>query len=134
MEPIPKLDNTGLRRFGITFGLIFISVFGVLLPLLFGLNFRLWPWLTGGFFVFWAVLAAASLNGFYQLWMRLGFVLNAVMSRLVLGIVFFCVVLPTGLVLKLRGQDPMQRKADANAVSYRVISKQTSKNNMEKPF
>jgi len=134
MEPIPKLDKAGLRKFGLTFGLVIAAVFGALLPLLPGLGFRLWPWLTGGVFVLWALLAPASLGPFYRVWMRLGQVLNAVSSRLVLGAVFFIAVLPTGLVLKLRGRDPMQRKADARARSYRVISERHSAKDMENPF
>jgi hypothetical protein len=134
MEPIPQLDRTDLRKFGLTFGLIIAAVFGVLLPLLLGLGYRLWPWVTGGIFTIWALAAPVSIGPFYRLWMRFGFVLNAVMSRLVLGAVFFIAVLPTGLVLKLRGKDPMQRKPDAQARSYRVISDRSSAKDMENPF
>jgi Kef-type K+ transport system membrane component KefB len=134
MESIPQLDKTGLRKFGLTFGLVIIAIFGVLLPLLTGLGYRLWPWIASGGFVLLALTAPASLGPFYRLWMRLGLVLNAVMSRLVLGIVFFIAVLPTGLVLKLRGIDPMRRKPDAQAHSYRVISERPSAIDMENPF
>jgi hypothetical protein len=106
----------------------------VLLPLLTGLGYRLWPWLVGGGFVLWALVAPTSLVLFYRLWMRLGLALNAVMSRLVLGIVFFLAVLPTGLILKLRGKDPMRRKPDAQARSYRVISERSAAKDMENPF
>ena len=134
MDSIPQLDKIGLRKFGLTFGLIIVAIFGVLLPLLPGLGFRLWPWVTGGIFLIWALAAPASLGPFYRLWMRLGLVLNAIMSGLVLGIVFFLAVLPTGLVLKLRGKDPMQRKPDAQARSYRVISDRSATKDMENPF
>lgn len=134
MDSIPQLDKAGLRKFGLTFGLVIVTIFGVLLPLLMGLSYRLWPWLVGCVFVLWALAAPASLGPFYRLWMRLGLVLNAIMSRLVLGIVFFLAVLPTGLVLKLRGIDPMRRKADAQARSYRVISDRSATKDMENPF
>ena len=134
MDNIPQLDSAGLRRFGLLFGLIIAGVFGALLPLLLGLGFRWWPWLAGGIFVAWALLAPGSMNPFYRLWMRLGLMMNAVMGRLVLGIVFFLVVLPTGLILKLRGKDPMARKRDSQASSYRVPSTKTEAKNMERPF
>jgi hypothetical protein len=134
MEPIPSLDKNGLRKYGLTFGLVIIAIFGVLLPLLLGLDYRRWPWLVGGVFVIWALLAPASMGSFYLQWMRFGLVLNAIMSRLLLGIVFFLAVLPTGLVLKLRGKDPMQRKRDALAISYRVTSQRPAPKDMENPF
>jgi hypothetical protein len=134
MDSIPKLDKIGLRKFGLTFGLVIIAIFGVLLPLLPGLGFRLWPWVLGGFFVSWALAAPASLGPFYRLWMRFGLVLNAITSRLLLGAVFFLAVLPTGLILKLRDKDPMQRRPDAQAHSYRVLSERTSPKDMENPF
>ena len=134
MDHIPKLDKIGLRKFGLTFGLVIVTIFGVLFPLLPGLGFRLWPWVTGGIFAIWALVAPVSIGPFYRLWMRFGFILNAVMSRVVLGAVFFIAVLPTGLVLKLRGKDPMQRKPDAQARSYRVSSERSSAKDMENPF
>jgi len=60
--------------------------------------------------------------------------LNAVSSRLVLGAVLFIAVLSTDLVLKLRGRDQMQRKPDAQARSYRVLSERSSARDMETPF
>ncbi len=134
MEPLPQLDKAGLRKFGLTFGFVIVTIFGVLLPPLMGLGYRLWPWLAGGGFVLWALAAPASLGPFYRLWMRMGLVLNAIMSRLVLGIVFFLAVWPTGLVLKLRGIDPMRRKADTQVRSYRVISDRSATKDMENPF
>jgi hypothetical protein len=134
IESIPQLDKRGLRKFGLTFGLLIAAIFGLLPPWLFGLDHRLWPWVVGGAFILWAIAAPASIGPFYRLWMRLGLLLNAVMSRLVLGIVFFVAVLPTGLIQKLRGKDPMRRKPDAQTRSYRVISERSSAKDMENPF
>jgi hypothetical protein len=66
--------------------------------------------------------------------MAFGEVMNFIMSRIILGAVFYLVVFPTGLLLKLRGRDPMRRKAEPDAVSYRVTSHVHLPKQMEKPF
>lgn len=131
---IPDLDQRGLRNFGLTFGIIIATLLGLLLPWLFNYGFPWWPWVVGFLFALWAVLAPKSLKPFYRIWMRFGLLLNAVMSRIILAIVFYLVVLPTGVILKLRGRDPMRRKLDNEIRSYRITSRQSPSNHMQKPF
>ena len=134
MQAIPKLDKKGLRQFGFTFGGIIAGLFGLVIPWLFGLNYPYWPWIVLLVFSMWALVAPNSIDPFYKLWMRFGFLLNAVMSRIILGIVYYLVVLPTGLIIRMRGRDPMNRKFDGNLESYRVKNEDTIKSQMEKPF
>ena len=134
MQPIPKLDKKGLRQFGFTFGGIIAGLFGLLIPWLFGLNYPYWPWIVLLVFAAWALVAPNSIDPFYKLWMRFGLLLNAVMSRIILGIVYYLVVLPTGLIIRMKGRDPMNRKFDGNLKSYRVKNEGTAKSQMEKPF
>lgn len=134
MHEIPELDTPGLRRFGLTFAAIVAGLFGVLFPVLFGAGFAWWPWIVGGFFAVWSLAAPATLKGFYYLWSRLGLVMNAVMSRVILGVVFYLVILPTGLFMRLRGKDPMHRRTHTPEKTYRVESKPTEPDQMRKPF
>ena len=134
MEAIPKLDKKGLRQFGFTFGCVIAGLFGLVIPWLFDLNYPYWPWVVLLVFVAWALIAPTSIEPFYKLWMRFGLLLNAVMSRVVLGIVFYLVVLPTGLIIRLKGRDPMNRKFDNNLESYRIKHENANKSQMEKPF
>jgi hypothetical protein len=131
---IPDLDAAGLRRFGLTFAGIVAGLFGMALPLLFGLGFPWWPWLVGAGFTAWALIAPATMNGFYRLWMRFGLLLNAVMSRLVLGLVYYLTVFPTGLIMRLRGKDPMRRRFEPQSGTYRVESETPDPEQMRKPF
>ena len=133
-NPIPDLDAAGLRRFGLIFAGIVAGLFGVLIPLIFGLGFPWWPWLVGVVFVAWGLIAPGTMGGFYRLWMRCGLVLNAVMSRVILGLVYYLTVLPTGLIIRLRGKDPMRRGFDPGAGSYRVESEKPDPEQMHKPF
>jgi hypothetical protein len=52
--------------------------------------------------------------------MALGAILGWVNTRIILGVVFFGLITPMGIALRLAGRDPMQRALDANATTYRV--------------
>jgi len=133
-EAIPELDRRGLRNFGLTFAGIVAVLFGLLLPWVFGHANPVWPWIVAAIFVLWSLALPKTLRVFYRLWMRFGLLLNAVMSRVILGIVFYLVVLPTGLIFRLRGRDPMRRSFDRNLESYRATSHRVPPEHMERPF
>lgn len=134
MVDIPELDRQGLRRFGLLFGCIMGGLFGLIIPFGFGLNYPTWPWLVLFGFVCWSLIAPSTLSVFYKLWMRFGLILNAIMSRIILGVVFFLVVLPIGLIVRMSGRDPMSRTPDRSLTSYRVQSEKNDVSRMEKPF
>ncbi len=134
MKEIPELDTPSLRRFGLTFAAIIAALFGVIVPFAFKLSYPWWPWAIAIVFSAWSVLAPASLNGFYYLWMHFGLLINAVVSRIILGIAFYLVVLPTGLVFKMLGKDPMRRKIEGTADTYRITSETSKPEQMRKPF
>lgn len=54
-------------------------------------------------------------------WMRLGFLLQTVVSPVVLGILFFLTVTPMGIVLRLMGKDLLRLKLDKSARSYWIV-------------
>jgi hypothetical protein len=73
-------------------------------------------------------------GGVYRAWMRLALLLSRITTPLVLGIVYFLVLTPTAVVMRLMGKDPMARRFDKNAKSYRIRSEKPSKDQMERPF
>lgn len=131
---IPELDRQGLRHFAFTFGGVVAVLFGIAFPWLFNYGFPWWPWAVCVVFVIWGLVVPKSLAPVYRLWMRIGHVLNAIMSRVILGIVFYVLVFPTGLILRLRGRDPMHRKFEKDRKTYRVRSRQWPPDQMQKPF
>lgn len=134
MHDIPELDRRGLREFGIMTGMIVLGLFGLFLPWLFEFNFPVWPWIVGSILVAWGLIAPNSLKPVYRGWMKFGLLLSRVTTPIVLGIVFFGVVFPIGAIMRLRGRDPMTRRLDPEAKTYRVISKPSPKENMQRPF
>lgn len=134
-DHIPKLDRQGLRRFGVVSGLIIAGAFGIVLPLLFRHPTPTWPWILASILIIWASIAPQTLDPVYQGWMRFGMVVNWIETRLVLGILFYGLLMPMGLILRnLFGQDPMRRSTDRRSETYRVPSLDRPLKSMEKPF
>ena len=131
---IQTLDSRGYRKFGLTTGAIVIVLFGLLIPWLFNLNYVKWPWILGGVLGLWALLAPTTLKPVYVGWMKFGHVMNWINTRIILGILFYGLFLPIGVVMRLFGKDPMQRTLDSRLTSYRVISHNDDKNNVERPY
>lgn len=131
---IPKLDRTGLRRFGFSTGAIIAVLFGLALPWLFGFNFPVWPWVVAAVLIVWGALAPSSLAPVYTTWMKLGLLLNKVVSPVVLGIVFFAVVTPIGAVMRLFGQDPLKRDESDISGSYRTNAEIRDPKHFERPY
>ena len=133
-QDIPELDNKSLRQFALIFSAIVVAVFGIAIPLLTRSGFVWIPWAIGGIFVLWGLSAPATVRPFYRLWMRFGMLMSAVVNRVVLGIVFYLILLPFGLVFRVRGIDLLRRKWDPKLESYRVVSDDQDPKHMERPF
>jgi hypothetical protein len=133
-DTIPTLDRKGLRDFGLITGGLFAAIFGLLLPWKFAWDWPLWPWLLFAVLGGMALFAPLRLEPVYRLWMRFGMAIGAVMSRIILGLVFFCVVTPVGLLMRATGKDPMRRRFDPDAASYREPSGTHKSDSLDKPF
>lgn len=131
---IEKLDAKGYRKFGLTTGAILVVLFGLLIPWVFSLNYPKWPWIIGGTLGALALLIPASLQPVYIGWMKFGNVMNWINTRLILGILFFGIFLPIGIVMRIVGKDPMNRSLDKALPTYRVKSEHDTKDNVERPY
>jgi len=134
MHDIPELDRKGLREFGLVTGGILAALFGLFFPWLMDSRIPVWPWLIGGGLAVWALTLPDYLNLIYRPWMRFGLLLSRITTPLILGAVFFLVIFPAGLLMKLFRRDPMARGFDEHAESYRVPSRKAPDKNLEKPF
>ncbi len=134
MEQIKELDNKGLREFGLIGGAIVAVVFGTILPVFRHHSLPVLPWIIGIFLGIWAIVAPATLNFVYQIWMRIGLVLGWIQTRLILGIVFYVIICPMALIKRLLNQDTMRRSFEPNLSSYALTSQIKTKESMEKPF
>lgn len=130
---IPEPDKKGLRDFGLTTGAILVVLFGLLLPWLFDHALPVWPWIIAAVLAVWALAIPNTLRPVYRGWMAVGHVLGWVNTRIILGIMFYLIFLPTGLIMRILGKDPMARKFTADK-SYRVLSSEHPRDQFERPY
>ena len=131
---IPELDRSGLRQFGITTGVIVAVLFGVFFPWLLEAGFVLWPWVLCGLLALMGLVAPMSLRPVYKIWMRFGLMMSRFTTPLIMGLVFFLVITPVALVMKIMGRDPMKRKLAHDQTTYRVTSSRSARERLERPF
>ena len=131
---IPELDRKGLRSFGLTTGAIVAGLFGLFFPWLLELRWPLWPWIIFLVLASMALLVPLWLRPIYRGWMRFGLLLSKITTPLILGIVFFLVIAPMGLLRRLVGGDKMARQFSDQSSSYRVNSERRSAKSLERPF
>jgi hypothetical protein len=134
MDDIPKLDRAGLRKFGITTGAIVAVLFGVFFPWLLKAGFVLWPWVLFSVLAIMGLVAPMSLRPVYQGWMRFGLFMSRFTTPLIMGLVFFLVITPTALIMKLLGKDPMKRELVQDQTTYRVASSKAAREAIERPY
>jgi ABC-type uncharacterized transport system permease subunit len=77
-------------------------------------------WITAGVVTVLYYAIPPMRRPLYLAWMYAAFPIGWVMSHLVLGIVFYLVFTPIGLILRLAGKDPMSRKTRRDQDSYWV--------------
>mgnify|MGYP001388047110 FL=1 len=135
IKGLAKATPVDLRKFGLTVGGVFCG-----LGLLFFVRHKLWwPWFIapGVPLVVLGAFLPRSLKWIYVGWMTLAMLMGAVVSTLILVLLFFFVVTPMGLVARLVGKDFLSQKLEPGAASYwleRDISTPKAKHEHEQQF
>jgi len=80
----------------------------------------LWPWTGGlaGMFLVAALFRPAVLLPLNRIWLSFGLLLHGVVNPVVMALVFYGTVLPTGLIMRARGKDLLRLKRQPDAESY----------------
>ena len=129
------MSKKSLREFGLVTAGMIALVFGLLLPWIWNAEpWPQWPWLLAALLGSISLTFPLILRPFYHWWMKLAHILGWINTRILLSLVFFLILLPVALILRLLGKDPMRRKLDPAQESYRVESKTPPVNHMERPF
>ena len=103
------------------FGTVFFTVFLIISfwPLLNDGNIRKWSIVVAGIFLILGLRNSPFLTPLNKAWMKFGILLGSIVSPIVMGIVFFVVVTPTSLIMKMFGKNLLGLKKD-NKKSYWV--------------
>lgn len=102
------------------FGLLFAGVFLLLglMPLVVSRHVVVWPWVAGGLFLVASLACPALLGPLNRLWMKFGELMHGIVSPMVLGLMFFLVITPIGLLMRVLGKRPIPAGFDREAQSY----------------
>ena len=95
-----------------SFGLVFFLVFLLIsfYPLINNENIRLWSLVVSLIFLILGVLNSNFLSPFNKLWFKFGILLGRIISPIIMGIIFFLVVTPIGIIMRLLGKDVLNLK------------------------
>lgn len=133
-KSIPVLDRKGLRHFGVVTGAMFAGIFGLFFPWLLGLSTPIWPWVVFAVLGGLGLLVPKFLQPIYYGWMRFAILLSWITTPIILGILYYLIVTPMGLGMRLLGKDPLRRKHCEDIESYRIHSENKKPSDLERPF
>jgi hypothetical protein len=111
-----QIQSSTDRSFGFVFATVFLII--ALYPLLHAAGIRIWAVAVSGVFLLLAALVPQVLAPANRLWTKFGMLLHNIVSPIALGILFFLVVTPTALLMKLFGKDPLRLRFDPAVDSY----------------
>jgi hypothetical protein len=122
-----------LRHFGLLVGAVF-TVIG-LWPLVFrGEPLRLWAIGIGCLLIACGGALPFVLAPIHKGWMWVGHILGWINTRILLGIVFYALVTPIGLVCRLMGKDTMRQGSAQSSTTYRVLRSPRPHSHMKYQF
>ena len=117
-----KIKPSTERNFGLVFAAVFIII--SLYPLWFGKNMHLWACIMAFIFFFFAIFLPKALILPNKLWFKLGSFLGAIVSPIIMGMIFFLTVTPTGMIMRLLGKDILNQKINKTIKSYWIKRKE----------
>jgi len=120
-----KITKKQLREFGLIIGIFFPLFIGFIIPFLWSHQFKSWTIWVGIPFLVLALLSPNKLYYFYKFWIKIGYVLGFINSRIILGFIYIIVLLPISLIMRLFGYNPLRIKKTIES-TYR------EKNNLHK--
>ena len=118
------------RSFGIVFFVVFLLI--ALYPIINQSDVRLWSLIISFLFLVLGILNSKLLSPLNKLWFKFGLFLGKIISPIVMGIIFFLVVTPIGLLMRLLKKDLLKIKFNSDETYW--IKKNDPNNRMNKQF
>ena len=118
------------RSFGIVFFIVFLLI--ALYPLLKGNDLRIWSLFISFIFLALGLINSKILTPLNKLWFKFGLLLGRFVSPLIMGIIFFVVVTPIGIIMRLLKKDLLNLKFNKKETYW--IDKSGPKSKMKNQF
>ena len=119
------------RSFGIVFFAVFLLI--AIYPLSYNGEIRIWSIVISFIFLILGLLKSKILTPLNKLWFKFGILLGMIFSPLIMGIIFFVIVTPIGLFMRLFGKDVLNLKLKKKKRTY-WIEKSGYKSKMNNQF
>ena len=118
------------RSFGIVFFVVFLLI--AFYPLFQGNDLRIWSLIISLIFLTLGLLNSKILSPLNKMWFKLGLFLGKIISPLIMGIIFFIVVTPIGIIMRLFNKDLLNLKYNKEKSYW--IKKMGPKSKMKNQF
>ena len=118
------------RSFGIVFFIVFLFI--ALYPITYSEDIRIWSLIISFIFIILGLLNSKILTPLNKLWFKFGIFLGKIVSPLIMGVIFFFVVTPIGLIMRMLGKDLLNLKQNKNKSYW--IEKKGPKSKMKNQF
>ena len=125
-----KIKLPSNRNFGIVFSMVFLLI--SVWPVLYGLEIRIWSLLISIVFLILGILNSNILKPLNIIWLKFGVFLGNLLSPIVMMIIFFFVITPTSLILKLFKKDILNLKKNKDESYW--IERSGKLNDMKNQF
>ena len=129
MKNLPKLPSN--RNFGTVFFLVFLII--SLYPLTFNEALAKWALVISIIFLALGLINSKILTPLNRLWFKFGIFLGRIISPIIMALIFFLVVTPIGLIMRLLRKDLLNLKYNKKTKSY-WIEKNGPKSKMKNQF
>ena len=126
-----KINISSNRSFGLVFFVIFLIV--ALWPLKYEEDIRLWSLALSIIFFILGILNSKLLTPLNKLWFKFGILLGSIVSPIIMGIVYFAVVTPTGVLMRLLGKD-LLKTTKTKSISTYWMKRDKEQTSMKKQF
>lgn len=126
-----KIKIGSNKSFGIVFSIVFLLI--ALYPLIKSSDIRFWSLLISAIFFFLGLINSFILTPLNKLWFQFGIILGKIFSPIIMGIIFFFVVTPIGLLMKILKKDLINLKFNNQIKTY-WIEKNDPKSKMSNQF
>ena len=121
MKKMVIITKKTLREFGFIFGLGLPLIIGWLIPSLSGHEPRIWALYIGILTLILSILFPNILKLPYEIWIRIGLILGWINSKIILGMVFFVILIPISIIMKFFKYDPLNKYQSSYKLTYREI-------------
>ena len=125
-----KIKLGSNRSFGIVFFIVFLLI--ALYPLISSGEIRIWSLVVSITFLILGLINSNILKPLNKIWFKFGLFLGKIISPIIMGLVFFLVVTPIGLIMKTLRKDLLNLKYNKNKTYW--IEKSGPKSKMKNQF